>query len=119
MAEENNNPHQTTIHVYRGVPELHAWSHYKKLDRHWAVCGYQREGIGGIPGSDSLEISDHKATIDPYQADCPFCLDLIERTQRRQTRVVPRCKSLPDGEVEPFDPVLMVRNSAIKDSRRR
>lgn len=77
------------VHAYRGIPEVHSWSYYKKLDRHWTVCGYERRGIGGIAEIGTPPPVGHHGTVEAAKVNCPFCLDLIENTQKRQAQMPP------------------------------
>ncbi len=78
------------VHAYRGIPEVHSWTHYKKLDKHWSVCGYQDGGKSGIP---ELEIpkpeSGTRGSTNLSEVTCAFCLDLVEDTDRRQILIPP------------------------------
>lgn len=76
------------VHAYRGIPEVHSWSHYKKLDHHWAVCGFQTKGSGGIqPLEFPMPETGTRGSCDLTKVTCAFCLDLVERTQRRQSLI--------------------------------
>ena len=76
------------VHAYRGIPEVHSWSHYTKHNHHWSVCGYVAEGSVGIPAlEDTAPDVGIRGTTEVAKVTCAFCLDLIENTQKRQALI--------------------------------
>ncbi len=87
-------PTPPIVHAYRGIPEVRKWSRHQQIDHHWTVCGYHRSGKAGHAGVGD-EGHNHVVTEKLSEVDCPFCLDLIDGTQWRQSLVQARTCRIP------------------------
>ena len=88
MTKKQQPTKPLVIHLYRGAPEVHSWSHYQKRDCHWSLCGHHRTGkTGFLPLEGPHPSSGHVATTILANVNCVFCCDLIEGTQKRQANL--------------------------------